>query len=240
MIQEDDFILPDDNGFKGKTLDFLLASGYYRMQHCVFTTCFTQVDITREPLPVFWLRTPIKNIQNNTKVAAIRKKCAGFKITYKKAEITAGVDELYTIYKSHIIFEASENCRSYLHDNYFPNPFDSWMIEVHDGDTLIAVGYFDRGENSLAGILNFYHPSYKKYSLGKYLMLLKIDFAVANNIQLYYTGYMSTAITKFDYKIFPDINAIEVFLPIERRWVSYAAIGKEGLQTYVENGLNIF
>ncbi len=240
MIQEEDFILPDDNGFKGNTLDFLLAAGYYRMQHCVFTTCFTQIDLTKAPLPVFWLRTPVINIKQNGKIAAIRKKCAGFKTTYKNAAITDEVNKLYTLYRSHIIFEASENCQSYLHDNYFPNPFNSWMIEVHDGETLIAVGYFDLGDISLAGILNFYHPEYKKYSLGKYLMLLKIDFALANDIQLYYTGYMSTAITKFDYKIFPDVNAIEVFLPIERRWVSYATIGKEGLQAYVESSLNIF
>ena len=240
MIPEEDFILPDENGFKGNTLDFLLAAGYYRMQHCVFTTCFTQIDILKAPIPVFWLRTPVKKIIENSKVATIRRNCAAFTTTYKNAEVNIEVEELYQIYRSHISFDASDSCRSYLHDRYFPNPFQSQMIEVRDGDTLIAVGYFDQGTNALAGILNFYHPAYKKYSLGKYLMLQKIDFALAKGIQFYYTGYISTAITKFDYKIFPDANAMEVFLPVEQIWVSYKDIGKEGLQVYVNNSLQYF
>lgn len=237
---EDDYILPDVDGFKGKILDFLLAAGYYRMQHCVFTCSFTQIDITKAPLPVFWLRTPIKKIIENTKVIGLRKKCTGFTTTYKTAAINKDTEELYQIYRSHISFDASDNCRSYLHDNYFSNPFNSKMVEVHDGTTLIAVGYFDLGENSLAGILNFYHPDYKKFSLGKYLMLKKIDFALANDIQFYYTGYISTAVTKFDYKIFPDERAMEVYLPVQKIWVPYYLLGKEGLQNYVENSLNIF
>lgn len=238
MIQAEDFILADKNGFVGSYLDRYLADGYYRMQHSLFTTNFTQIDSTKPPLPVFWLRTPINNIQENKKVAALRKKCAVFKTTFKKATITRDINDLYEIYRSHITFDAGESCISYLHSTYCLNPFNSWMVEVHDGETLIAAGYFDIGKIALAGILNFYHPAYKKYSLGKYLMLQKIDCAVANQILFYYTGYISTNTSKFDYKLFPDVNAIEVFLPIEKIWVPYNNLGKDGLKTYVERSLN--
>ena len=106
------------------------------------------------------------------------------------------------------------------------------MIEIRTGSNLIAVGYFDLGKNSITGILNFYDPDYKKYSLGKYLILQKIDYAAANSIAFYYTGYLSTAISKFDYKLFPDPGAIEVLLPVEKQWVPYLHLGKEMLENY--------
>ena len=240
MIQDQNFIIADENGFRGSDLDSYLAAGYYRMQHSLFTTNFTQIDILKPPLPVFWLRTPVKNIIENKAVIALRKKCSAFKTTYKKATITREVDDLYEKYRQHITFEAGDSCGSYLHDSYFPNPFNAWMIEVHDNDILIAVGYFDIGKNTLAGILNFYHPAYKKYSLGKYLMLLKIDCALANDIEFYYTGYISTDTNKFDYKIFPDAKAIEVLLHRERQWVNYNLVGKDGLKAYVENKLFLY
>jgi hypothetical protein len=62
--------------------------------------------------------------------------------------------------------------------------------------------------------------------------LQKIDFAMANNIPFYYTGYISTAINKFDYKLFPDAAAMEVFLPVESQWLPYNMLGKPLLQAY--------
>ncbi len=103
---------------------------------------------------------------------------------------------------------------------------------------MIAVGYFDKGNNSLAGILNFYHPEYKKYSLGKYLILNKIDFALENDIPFYYTGYISTFYTKFDYKLYPDVNAIEVYLPVEKEWQPYNQFDKISLEKYFYENLD--
>ena len=235
MIQDQNFIIADENGFKGIDFDSYLAAGYYRMQHSLFTTNFTQIDILKPPLPVFWLRTCVNKIEESKAVTALRKKCSLFKTAYKKATITKEVDDLYEKYRQHITFEAGETCGSYLHDDYFPNPFNAWMIEVRDDNALIAVGFFDVGKNALAGILNFYDPAYKKYSLGKYLMLQKIDCALANDIEFYYTGYISTDTDKFDYKIFPDTKAIEVFFYREKQWVNFNLIDKNRLRSYLES-----
>jgi arginine-tRNA-protein transferase len=64
---------------------------------------------------------------------------------------------------------------------------------------------------------------------------MKIDFALANGISFYYTGYISTSISKFDYKLFPDKEAVEVYLPLENKWVRYNAIGKTMLEAYFLN-----
>jgi arginine-tRNA-protein transferase len=232
MTNEPHFILPNEDGIKGALLDAYLEAGYYRMQHLIFTTNQTQLAVEGDQLPVFWLRTPVKNITENKAAIVIRKKCVGFEVIIKRAIITKETEALYTLYIGHVNFSASPTCREYLHQDEIENPYDSWMIEIRDNSLLIAVGFFDLGKNAIAGILNFYHPAYNKYSLGKYLILQKIDFALANNILFYYTGYISTGITKFDYKIFPDAAAIEVYLPVERQWIPYLTLGKPLLQQY--------
>lgn len=232
MIEQEDYIIPGGEGFKGNCLDGYLASGYYRMQHLLFTTNHTKEDVESNSIPVFWLRTPVKSIGENKSAIAIRKKCSGFSVRVRKATITAAIDDLYRLYRHHIDFNASADCSSCLHGYYLANPFDSWMVEVCDKKKLIAVGYFDLGGNSLSGILNFYHPSYKKYSLGKFLMLQKIDYTLKTGRLYYYTGYISPTVSKFDYKIFPDSKAMEVFLPDEKQWIPYNLIGKSGMAAY--------
>ena len=229
-----DFVFPDENGFTNYKLDEYLANGYYRMQHLLFTTHQTQLSIQHKDMPVFWLRVPVKTIVENKAAQAVRKKCALFNVIFGKAAIDQEIDDLYSSYKKSIDFDAADTCSSYLHDANIPNPFSSQLVQVRDGKVLIATGYFDVGNKSMAGILNFYHPAYKKYSLGKYLMLKKIDYARENNVEFYYTGYISTETKKFDYKIFPDENAIEVFLPVEKQWLPYHKIGKQKLAEYFE------
>lgn len=226
------YILPDENGFRGSLLDDFLAAGYYRMLHTMFTTQHTQLDTEGDTLPVFWLRTNVNETRESKAALTIRKKCEGFTVTYKNAVVTDEVEDLYSQYHSAIEFNTGGSCRACMYDICMDNPFDSWMIEVRDGSMLIAAGFFDTGKNTITGILNCYHPGYKKFSLGKYLMLKKIDWCRANGMEWYYTGYLCTGNTKFDYKIFPDAGAMEVFLPVEGQWISYATIGKAGLSKY--------
>jgi leucyl-tRNA---protein transferase len=232
MINGPYYILPDEKGFKGSLLDYLLAAGYYRMLHTVFTTHHTQLNTESEPVPVFWLRNAVARIKENKTALGIRKKCSAFTAVCKKAVITPEIEALYALYHSAVDFNTGGSCSACMYDSEISNPFDSWMIEIRDEEILIAAGFFDLGKSAITGILNCYHPAYKKYSLGKYLMLQKIDYARRNDIAWYYTGYIGTSFTKFDYKLFPDPAAIEVFLPVERRWVSFELAGKEGLGEY--------
>ncbi len=234
-----DFIFPEEKGFTGNELDDYLAAGYYRTQHLLFTTHQTQISSQEKMYPVFWLRMPAKDLQESAAAVAIRKKCSAFTFSYHKAKITNKANELYSLYLHSIDFEAAESCSSYLYHPYFENPFNSKMLQINDGKNLIALGYFDLGKHSMAGILNFYDPAYKKYSLGKFLMLKKLDYARAKNLKYYYTGYISTESNKFDYKIFPDKQAVEVFLPKEKIWTPYNLMGKEKLAKYFAKNIQL-
>lgn len=223
-----------EEGFTLNLLDKLLAAGYYRMQHLIFTTHVIFENDQHQSIPVFWLRTRVGAVSATKNSAKIRQKCKNFSVEIKDAILTQEIETLYRLYKNSISFTVSNNCWEYLHQPEIPLPYHSKMIEVRDGKLLVAVGFFDVGKNSLAGILNFYHPNYKKYSLGKFLMLQKIDYALKQHLSLYYTGYFSTAYEKFNYKIFPNASAIEIFLPKEKCWVPYQSMSTEQLNIYAE------
>jgi leucyl-tRNA---protein transferase len=240
MPKEPIYITPDKQGFRGSLLDAYLAQGFYRMQHKMFTLNYMRTDYYDLMLPMFWLRTKVNHIIEGKTAKHIRKTCKNFSFTYKKAQITDEINELYRVYQNAVNFSVSETCASYLHQVDIENPFDSMMVEIKDDTKLIAVGYFDQGSDAIAGILNFYDPAYKKYSLGKYLILKKLDFALSHKISFYYTGYISTIYTKFDYKIYPDGNAIEVLLPIEKEWKPYAEFNKELLENYFYEHIHLY
>ena len=225
MQQEPEYIIAPHTGMKGSLLDFYLALGFYRMQHILFTCNETQVDYDSYSIPVFWLRTLVKKISTNKKGTSIRKKCAAFTVEILPAILTNEIEELYSLYSNHVPFSTAISCNDYLHQVAINNPFESYMVQVRDAGKLIAVGFFDKGQLSIAGIMNIYHPQYHKYSLGKYLILQKIDYAIANKMQFYYTGYISTAITRFDYKLFPHAEAVEVFFTSRKKVAALSFYG---------------
>ena len=187
---------------------------------------------------VFWLRTLVPQITEKKAVKDLRKKCSGFNCTIKDAAITTEIEHIFKLYKEYVAFELSEILDEYEILDIIGNPFDSKMIEIRDESKLIAVGFFDLGKKAIMGIRNMYHPDYHKFSLGKYLMLQKIDFAQGNQMKYYYTGYISTSSNKFDYKVFPDESAVEVYLPFEKEWKPFSLKDKKELGIYFEK--NVF
>ena len=226
------YLAAGEEGFKDVTLDHLLAAGFYRMQHLMFTCNETVISEEGDFIPVFWLRTLVNECKFSRNANNILRKCAGFSVSIQQAYVDDEVEDLYAAYKNNLQFTVANTCADYLHQQSLPQPFDSMMVQVRDQKTLIATGYFDKGQKAIAGIMNIYHPQYYSYSLGKFLMLQKLRYAQSQNMLFYYTGYISTESTRFDYKIFPDINAVEVLLPVDHQWSPYHLLNKNFLAEY--------
>jgi leucyl-tRNA---protein transferase len=212
----------------GPLLDEYLSRGWYRMQQTIFTT---DIIIKNElVIPVFWLRFALKKYTETKSSRKISEQNKKFSVVLKNGHITREAEELYSLYKSSVDFEVSETISDYLVGEAAVSIYNTNCYEIRDGRKLIACGYFDEGENSLAGILNIYHPDYKQYSPGKFLMLLKLNYALQRQKQFYYPGYISTGITKFDYKLFPGKEAAEVYLTKKEQWLPWLSITKEELE----------
>lgn len=219
---------------RGSKLDLYLSKGYFRMQQEVFT-CFA-VLFEHEVCPVHWLRIDLANVTYGKEQQRLFRINEAFSVAVKPLVITEEVESLYATYKGGIDFDAPASVESCLMDGADFNMFDTYAIEIRDGDMLIAVGIFDNGAQSIAGIMNFYNPAYKKHSLGKYLMLLKINHAKQQHKTYYYPGYLASNYTKFNYKLFACEAATEVFDANRDRWYPFSWATVNVLADEILNG----
>lgn len=205
------FVIP------GAALDYYLSQGYYRMRQDLFTCQFLPHD--DQLYTVHWLRLVLRDVQYGSKQRQLLRLNAPFSVAVRPFRLMAEYENLYSLYYQSLDFEASATLAELLlAEGTAHSAFDSAIVEVRDGDLLIAAGVFDEGADSIAGIVNFYHPAYRKYSLGKYLMLLKIDYARQQQKMYYYPGYVVHDYPKFDYKLWACPAATEVFDCYSRHW----------------------
>jgi arginine-tRNA-protein transferase len=134
----------------------------------------------------------------------------------------------------------SPTVKDYLQGGKETTVFQTQLLTIRDGDKLIAAGCYDEAADSLMGILNIYDPAYKKYSLGKVLMLLKLDEAKRLQKTYFYPGYISLHTSKFDYKLFPDLALTELYNRLTDQWLPYMDVDlqllhDEMVSTFIKN-----
>jgi leucyl-tRNA---protein transferase len=213
-----------------RNLDGYLAAGMYRLGCMMFTTGL--VEEAGKTCKVHWLRYLAQqfNLRNSHK--KILNQNSQFKISIEKLFINQEVEDLYSVYKDSLPFSISHSLKENLFDyaNYDTQLFifETYAVKVFDGEKLIAVGIFDNGLESIAGIINIYHPDYKKHSLGKFLMLQKMLYTKAQYKFYYYPGYVIEENRKFDYKFFLGKNISELWNADNYSW--YAAPEQEAFR----------
>lgn len=201
-------------------LDLCLSKGYFRMQQDVFTCRFVLFDDSL--CAVHWLRIVLADVTYGTKQLRLLRTNEKFSVAVKPFTRSQELENLYALYRRSINFDAPESVESCLLDGAVYNVFDTYVVEVRDGTSLIAAGIFDNGAQSIAGIMNFYHPDYRKHSLGKFLMLQKIKYAQRYQKDYYYPGYLVSNYPKFDYKLFACESATEVYNSNSGQWFPFS------------------
>ena len=205
---------------RGDALDYYLGLGYYRMQQELFTCQFVPFD--GRLYTAHWLRLDVARVEWGPEQRRLLRRNARFSATVRPFRLSAEYEELYARYRAAITFDAAPTVDDVLLGGAAHSVFNTHVIELRDGDRLVAAGIFDRGHRSLAGILNFYDPAYHRHSLGKYLLLLKADYARRLQLDYYYPGYVVHGYSKFDYKLFACLAATEVFDSISRQWLPFS------------------
>jgi len=203
---------------KGEMLDQFLAKGWYRYGSQIFTTNFLDHEETR--YGVHWIRFDVPKIQLTSKQKTLCRKNARFQVKIESFTYSESLEQLHDLYVDQIDFITGPSLASILEDVEC-SVFDTKMVRIFDGNLLIGVGIFDVGKNSIAGIKNYFHPDYKKYSIGKYLVLSKLLFCIQNNIGWYYPGYIVPGYAKFDYKLFLSKENTEVYILESDSWISF-------------------
>ena len=221
----------------GRVLDYYLGLGYYRMNQDLFTCRFLPVG--EQLYTVHWLRLVLARVQYGSKQRRLFRLNEQFAATVKHFRITAEYEALYTRYYQSLDFDTADSLEALLLAGATHTVFDTKIVEVRDGGELIAAGIFDCGSASIMGIVNFYHPDYRKHSLGKYLLLLKTEYARSQQLTYYYPGYLVHGYPKFDYKLFASLEATEVFDCLGSQWLpfSWEAVAQQSA-ALLPNSLN--
>lgn len=204
---------------RGATLDGYLSNGWYRMGQIMFTT--DKVIYLDKVHNVHWLRYHIPSLIYTRTHRKILSANSSFSVDISAFKLTGELENLYEVYRRSIPFDPSSSVEDFLFGGSRMDVFNSKVITLRDGGVLIAAGVFDIGEKSMAGIMNFYDPAYKKYSPGKYMMLLKTGYARENGIEWYYPGYLMEGNSRFEYKLFLGKEFAEVYSVDTEEWIPY-------------------
>lgn len=204
-------------------LDAYLEVGWFRMGQSIFTTNF--LNFKNNFYSAIWLRVDLSKFEGDNTQQKLAKKNSRFASVIREASVNEEKESLYARYKQNISFETSASLRHLLYGKSNRSIFNTYEICVYDGSRLIAVGYFDRGAESAAGITCFYDPEYKKFSLGKHLIYLKIDYCKQAGLQHFYPGYFVPGYSFFDYKLTIAHQQLEYLQLRSNQWLSVDTFG---------------
>lgn len=180
-------------------LDQYLELGWFRMGQTIFTTNF--LNFKNFFYSAIWLRIPLQEFSTDPRQQKLFKRNKAFNVEIRDMVLTAEKEALFAAYKKKISFEASTSLNTLLFGKSDHRIYHTKEINIYDDHKLIATGFFDIGKNSAAGISCFYDPAYKKYTLGKYLIYLKIAYCKKIGLSYFYPGYFVPGYTLFDYKL---------------------------------------
>ncbi|HTJ48602.1 MAG TPA: hypothetical protein VL443_04030 [Cyclobacteriaceae bacterium] len=207
-------------------LDGYLEQGWFRMGQSIFTTNF--LNFKDQLYSAVWLRVLLDDYVDDTLYQRLIKQNASFRVEIGRASVTEEGEILYATYKQSISFNASASLHQLLYGkSTLTDIYDTHEIKLYDEDRLIAIGYFDLGKSSAAGISSFYDPAYKKYSLGKYLIYLKMDYCRKMKLQYFYPGYFAPGYPAFDYKLSMGKQALQYFQLKSGQWLTINKFSQE-------------
>jgi leucyl-tRNA---protein transferase len=196
-------------------LDTLLALGWYRMSDKFFTTSF--IRFGHEIYNTVWLRIKSEGFTLSPSLKKLKKLNRHFCLTYQPLILDDEMEVVFASYKTIARFETAANLTEHLYSKSVFHKM-SHCVKIYDGDLLIGCGVYEQGIESLEGLISFYHSDYQKYSLGKYLILTKIEHGIDLGCSYYYLGYYVPGYPKFDYKLLFSKENTEYFDPTTKTW----------------------
>jgi arginine-tRNA-protein transferase len=165
------------------------------------------------------IRTNLERFEFKKSQRKRKARCdRAFSVSIGTAKPDAEKEALYALHKDRFKGFIHPTLNEYLTSGFHRTVFDTREICVYDGDRLVAVSYFDMGEQSMASLIGLQHPDYRHYGLGIYTMLKEIEFGQSAGFKWYYPGYVLDLPSDFDYKL--ELGEFEYYTPT-KRWGAY-------------------
>jgi len=201
-------------------LDEHLAQGWYRMDQRIFTEQFLQEGFRFRN--AIWLRQDLKNFVFPLWYLKARNK-ARFVLEVLDGNPWPAHELLYQQYLEGKPEGFPSSLENILYGRETENIFPTKMMNVYDNGALIAAGFFDLGEKSAAGIVNYFRPDYAKFRLGKFLYLFAMECSINAGMDHFYPGYFVPGNKRFDYKLSFHTPSLQFYQPSQRAWLPYSS-----------------
>lgn len=207
-------------------LDEYLHRGWFRMGQTIFTTNF--LNFNGVFYSAIWLRISLTEYKIDKAQQRLTKLNQHFRTEIKQASIDDAKENLFKRYRETVSFKAAPSVQQLLLGKESShNIYNTFEVNVYHENRLIACGYFDVGKSSAAGISSFYDPDYKKYSLGKFLIYLKINYCKESGLHYFYPGYFVPGYSYFDYKLNIGKEALSYYDLSSGSWMPIDAFTTE-------------
>ncbi len=183
-----------------KDYDRFLAKGWFRGAGVIYRSELVCLD--EEVYSIRNIRLNVDGFEfRKRQRKLLRTNNHRFRITVGPPRIT---EEKELLYQKH-----SVRFKAFIHTtlseivfaNFAHLVFNTQEICVYDGDRVVAVSYFDIGQDSMASIIAVYDEEYSAYSLGYFTMLVEMIEARQHGLSYYYPGYVMDRPSIFDYKL---------------------------------------
>ena len=208
-------------------LDEYLARGWFRMGAMIFTCHY--LCFHNELYSAVWARLPLENYRFRKSLRKIiNRNRERFRTITRPAIYDDDKERRYQLHKQRFEGYIAPTLRESLFGS--SDKFDlynTWETSIYDGDQLIGASFFDLGADSLASIMGLYDPSYERFSLGFFTMLIEIEHGLQKNMHYYYPGYVVPGYGRFDYKL--RIGSVEYFDVRSKGWYPYEKIVTDDL-----------
>lgn len=197
-------------------LDLYLASGWFRNAYMMYRAKLICLD--DDLYSVINIRLNIANYTPPKSIRKIaRKGDQRFTTIVRPYFIDAEKEALYQQHKKRFEgFIYSSLTLFFYGELGFNRIFNTYEVCVYDEGNLVAVSFFDVGAKSAASLLGLYNQDYTKHSLGTYTMIKEVEYAIAQDIDFYYPGYVLDKSPIFDYKL--RLGEMQYYNWESKRW----------------------
>ena len=194
--------------------DQYLASGWFRGSVMLYKMDLLCID--ERLFSVVNIRMNLEHYAPTARQRKVMRRVESrFTVTYGHAQPNANKEALYAQHKARFKGFIHNTLSEYLSAGFQGTVFDTREVCVYDGDRLIAVSYFDLGDQSMASLLGLYDEAYGKYSLGTYTLLKEAEYGKRTGRKWFYPGYILDQQSDFDYKL--KLGAMEHYTA-NKRW----------------------
>ena len=157
---------------------------------------FLEVDL-RFVIP---LRIRLKDFSFSKSQRKVLRKNQDLEVTISPAEITEEVEDLFDRHKTRFDHSVPNSIFDFMSSEPATVPGEAKEIRVTRNGELIALSYFDVGNNSTSGIYGMFDPAITDRSLGIFTMLKEIEYSIGTGREFYYLGYAYKGEYFYDYK----------------------------------------